>query len=55
MSSKYRFLFLPKWVFSNNTLDITISSLSLDYINPENKKRLDFIMKLHKDGMTNKL
>ena len=39
--------------FFTNTLDITISSLSLDYINPENK-RLDFIMKLHKDGMTNK-
>ena len=40
--------------FFTNTLDITTSSLSLDYINPKNKKRLDFIMKLHKDNMTNK-
>ena len=55
VSSKYRFLFLPNMgYFFTNTLDITTSSLSLDYINPKNKKRLDFIMKLHKDGMTNK-
>ena len=40
--------------FFTNTLDITTSSLSLDYINPKNKKRLDFIMKLHKDGLSNK-
>ena len=37
-----------------NVLDITTSSLSLDYINPKNKKRLDFIMKLHKEGKNNK-
>ena len=55
VSLKYRFLFLPNMgYFFTNTLDITTSSLSLDYINPKNKKRLDFIMKLHKDGMTNK-
>ena len=35
-------------------LEITTSSLSLDYINPKNKKRLDFIMKLHNEGKTNK-
>ena len=37
-----------------NVLDITTSSLSLDYINPKNKKRLDFIMKLHNEGKSNK-
>ena len=41
------------YVFTD-TLEITTSSLSLDYINLKNKKRLDFIMKLLKDGMTNK-
>ena len=40
--------------FFTNTLDITTSSLSLDYINPSNKKRLDLIMKLHKEGKSNK-
>ena len=40
--------------FFTNTLDISTSSLSLDYINPKNKKRLDFIMKLHNKGKTNK-
>ena len=55
VSLKYRFLFLLNMgYFFTNTLDITTSSLSLDYINPKNKKRLDFIMKLHNDGMTNK-
>ena len=55
MSLKYRFLFLPNMgYFFTNTLDITTASLSLDYINPKNKKRLDFIMKLHNNGMTNK-
>ena len=55
MSLKYRFLFLPNMgYFFTNTLDITTSSLSLDYINPKIKKRLDFIMKLHKDGLSNK-
>ena len=37
--SKYRFLFLPNMdYFFTNTLDITTSSLSLDYINPKIKK-----------------
>ena len=40
--------------FFTNTLDITTSSLSLDYINPSNQKRLDLIMKLHKEGKNNK-
>ena len=40
--------------FFTNTLDISTSSLSLDYINPKNKKRLNFIMKLHNEGMSNK-
>ena len=40
--------------YFTNVLDITTSSLSLDYINPKNKKRLDFIMKLHNEGKTNK-
>ena len=53
--SKYRFLFLPNMgYFFTNTLDISTSSLSLDYINPKNKKRLEFIIKLHNEGMTNK-
>ena len=55
MSLKYRFLFLPNMgYFFTNTLEIIISSLSLYYINPKNEKRLDFIMKLHKDGLSNK-
>lgn len=40
--------------FFTNTLDITTSSLSLNYINPSNQKRLDLIMKLHKEGKSNK-
>ena len=40
--------------YFTNILDITTSSLSLDYINPKNKKRLDFIMKLHNEGNSNK-
>ena len=40
--------------FFTNTLDITTSSLSLNYINPSNQKRLDLIMKLHKVGKSNK-
>ena len=40
--------------YFTNILDITTSSLSLDYINPKNKKRLDFIMKLHNEGKSNK-
>ena len=40
--------------YFTNILEITTSSLSLDYINPKNKKRLDFIMKLHNEGKTNK-
>jgi len=40
--------------YFTNTLEITTSSLSLNYINPKNKKRLDFIMKLHNEGKTNK-
>jgi hypothetical protein len=40
--------------FFTNTLDITTSSLSLNYINPSNQKRLDLIMKLHKKGKSNK-
>ena len=40
--------------YFTNVLDITTSSLSLNYINPKNKKRLDFIIKLHNEGMTNK-
>ncbi len=34
--------------FFTNTLDISTSSLSLDYINPKNKKRLN------NEGMSNK-
>ena len=40
--------------YFTNILDITTSSLSLDYINPKNKKRLDLIMKLHNEGKSNK-
>ena len=40
--------------YFTNILEITTSSLSLDYINPKNKKRLNFIMKLHNEGMSNK-
>ena len=40
--------------YFTNILDITTSSLSLDYINPKNKKRLDFIMKLHNEGKSNR-
>ena len=40
--------------FFTNTLNITTSSLSLDYINPSNQKRLDLIMKLHKEGKSNR-
>ena len=40
--------------YFTNILDITTSSLCLNYINPKNKKRLDFIIKLHNEGMTNK-
>ena len=39
--------------YFTNVLDITTSSLSLDYINPK-KKRLDLIKKLHKEGKNNK-
>tara|TARA_B100000161_G_scaffold80791_1_gene56075 strand:+ start:75 stop:371 length:297 start_codon:yes stop_codon:yes gene_type:complete len=41
--------------YFTNVLDITTSSLSLNYINPKNKKRLDFIIKLHNEGMTNEM
>ena len=55
MSLKYRFLFLPNMgYYFTNTLDITASSLSLDYINPKNKKRLDLIMKLHNQKKSNR-
>ena len=40
--------------FFTNTLDITTSSLSLNYINPSNQKRLDLIMNLHNEGKSNK-
>ena len=40
--------------FFTNTLDITTSSLSLNYINPSNQKRLDLIMKLHKEDKNNR-
>ena len=40
--------------YFTNILEITTSSLSLDYINPQNKKRLDLIMKLHNEGKRNK-
>ena len=40
--------------YFTNILEITTSSLYLDYINPKNKKRLDLIMKLHKMGKSNK-
>ena len=40
--------------YFTNVLDIMTSSLSLDYINPKNKKRLDLIMKLYKDGKSNR-
>ena len=52
---KYGFLILPNMgYYFTNILEITTSSLSLDYINPKNKKRLDLIMKLHKMGKSNK-
>ena len=40
--------------FFTNTLDITTSSLSLNYINPSNQKKLDLIMNLHNEGKSNK-
>ena len=40
--------------YFTNILDITTSSLCLDYINPKNKKRLDLIMKLHNEGNSDK-
>ena len=40
--------------FFTNILNITTSSLSLEYINPSNQKRLDLIMKLHKEGKSNR-
>ena len=40
--------------YFTNILEITTSSLSLDYINPKNKKRLDLIMKLHNEGQSDK-
>ena len=40
--------------YFTNILNITTSSLSLDYINPKNKKRLDLIMKLHNEGKSNR-
>ena len=40
--------------YFTNILEITTSSLSLNYINTKNKKRLDFIMKLHNEGKTNR-
>ena len=40
--------------YFTNVLDITTSSLSLNFINPKNKKRLDFIIKLHNEGWSNK-
>ena len=55
MSLKYYIPFqLNMGYFFTNTLDITTSSLSLNYINPSNQKRLDLIMKLHKEGKNNK-
>ena len=52
---KYGFLILPNMgYFFTNTLDISTSSLSLDYINPSNQRRLDLIMKLHKEGKNSK-
>tara|TARA_B100000927_G_C16280372_1_gene395273 strand:+ start:210 stop:542 length:333 start_codon:yes stop_codon:yes gene_type:complete len=55
VSLKYGFLILPNMgYFFTNTLDITTSSLSLNHINPSNQKRLDLIMKLHKEGKSNK-
>ena len=52
---KYGFLILPNMgYYFTNILEITTSSLSLDYINPSNQKRLDLIMKLHNEGKTNK-
>ena len=40
--------------FFSNILDIKSSIFSLDFINPSNQKRLDLIIKLHKEGKTNK-
>ena len=40
--------------FFTNTFDIQTESLSLNYINPTNQNRLNVIMKLHKDGWSNK-
>ena len=52
---KYDFLILPNMgYFFTNNFDIRTSSLSLDYINPSNQKRLDLIMKLHKEGKSNR-
>ena len=40
--------------FFFNTLEIKSSIFSIDFINPSNQKRLDFIFRLHKEGKTNK-
>ena len=40
--------------FFTNTLDITTSSLSLDYINPKNKQRFELIYDLHLQGWSKK-
>ena len=40
--------------FFSNILDIKSSIFSLHFINPSNRKRLDLIFKLHKEGKTNR-
>ena len=45
---------INKGYFFSNILEIKTSVLSLDYINIKNKKRLDLIFKLYKEGKTNK-
>ena len=41
--------------FFSNIIDIECSIFSLDFINPSNQKRLDYLLNLHKDGFSNKL
>ena len=40
--------------FFINTLNIETESLSINYINPTNQNKLNVILKLYKDGWSNK-
>ncbi len=55
ISLKYYFLILPNLGYNfRNILEIETKSLCVDWINPNNKKRLDIIWKLHKNGFSNR-